>query len=809
MAKFGSFYRPANRKKRSWAWLFSSILLLVLSAAADTRWGLTPPLARFLSPYEGVWQVTRQAFHQPGTYTLRGRDGSISIRLDEDLVPHIEATSSRDLFFAQGFITARHRLWQMEFQILAAAGRLSEIIGEKTLEMDRYQRRFGIPEAARRTAKVMMADPETAGILLAYTEGVNQAIREWPERELPLEYKLLDYQPGEWTPESTALLLKSMAYTLSGYSDDRALDRALDRYGKPVIDQLFPGHIYEEEPIIPRGTSFGFRPLPVPKIPASLGWTDTTDERIPLEGQPRLEDDNAVGSNNWAVDGRHSATGYPLLANDPHLKLNLPSIWYMAELKGPGIHVMGASLPGAPCIISGFNAHFSWGTTNGYPDVTDWFQVNFKDADRKQYWYRGGWRNIRKQIETIGIRGQEPFRDTVYWTEAGPLVYRRGEKTREEFVPPGHALRWVAHDPGNELKTFFRLNICRKVAEAPAALQYYNSPAQNFATADGEGNIGMFAQQGRIPLRWKDQGKFLLLAGSEDQLWQGFIPRSHLPREINPARGYVSSANQIPADTLYPYYLNWNYYNPERGKRINALLAQTTRHTPASFKAIQNDNHNLFAEAVLPGMLKAVQNRTDRPRWFTEALAKWNFRHDASETGPALFEEWFSQWMTLVWSDDFGPGMRFPDKHVTWRIFLEKDNSSWFDLRQTPATETGSELWYRALLGAADSLQARLGPYRSNPGAYAWGKVKATRIDHIGRIPGLGSGVLEMGGGKGIVNATSTQTGSSWKMIVSMGPRPRALVIYPGGQSGNPASPYYTHFLEAWKNGQYREMRFP
>lgn len=807
MARFGSFFPQQKPRSRSWAWLFWTILLAAMFTGLHFRWGFTPPLARLLSPFEGAWQMVYQDFHSPGKYELKGRDGIIQIELDAHLVPHIEAVSIRDLFYAQGYILAKHRLWQLDFQTRASAGRLSEVVGEATLELDRFQRRFGLPEAAKLSLAVMMQDSLTSQVLLAYSEGINEAIQQLPARQLPLEFRVLDYQPEPWEPLNTALLQKKMAFTLAGKSDDRAMSLILEKFGKSVCDQLFPRFMVDEEPIISRRTPWNFEPLPIPEIPKDLGWTDTTDDGIPLNLQPKLEDDNGVGSNNWAVAGSKTASGFPILANDPHLEMKLPSTWYMMELKCPGYHAAGACLPGSPGIISGFNESMAWGITNGYPDVADWFRVTFKDNYKQQYWYDGGWKRTRPKKEIVKVRGKADVVDTVFWTEVGPVVYRRGEKPKDRWVPNAHALRWSGHIPGNELKAFLMLNQATSIEQAPEALRSYVAPAQNFVLADKSGHIAMYAQHGQVPLRWPEQGKFLLLAGSKEQQWQGFIPKNQLPTEINPARGFVSSANQNPVDSSYPYYLNWNYYNLERGRRINQLLSVNRKMDLNYMKQVQNDTRNLWAEKVLPEMLKSVALKADRPRWFTDALAKWNLRNDPGEIGPTLFETWFSQWMQLAWSDDFTQEMRYPDKHVTWQIYLEKDNSSWFDIRNTREAETGSQLLYQSLVQAADTLQRKLGRFSAQSPAYTWGRFKATRVDHLGRMKGLGTGTVVTGGGKGIVNATSTEVGQSWKLLVQLGPQPKALAIYPGGQSGNQASPFYNYFTELWRTGKYTELR--
>ena len=809
MANFGSFHQQRSSHRRSWAWIGWMVLLVGLVVGLHFRWGLLPPFARLLSPFEGAWQTTLQPYQAPGTYTIQGKSGPIQIELDADLVPHIAASSQEDVFMGQGFITAQHRLWQMDFQNLAAAGRLSEIIGEKAIEFDRFQRRFGMKEAARRSGKEMLQNPETQSILYGYAEGINLAIRHWPTRQLPLEFKILDYEPEEWKPENTGLLLKRMAFTLSAGNDDKAMNLILEKFGKSVTDQLFPDRLPVEEPIIPAGTQWNFEPLKVPEVPLSLGWTDTTDDAIPQKG-PKLKDDDQVelGSNNWAVMGRKTKSGHPILANDPHLSMKLPSTWYIAELKAPGYHCMGASIPGAPGIISGFNENLSWGVTNGYPDVCDWFRIVYKDKAKRFYWFNGAWHPTQMVIETVHIRGKASIQDTIYWTHLGPVVYNKGQKPFQSNVPENYALRWVAHDPSNEMLAFIRINKSNRVADMPAALQTYQCPAQNFVAADREGHIGMFSQQGKIPLRWKDQGKFLLQAGSADQNWQGYLPYNHLPRVVDPPQGYLSSANQNPTDTTYPYYLNWDFGSLERAQRINEILGQDSAFDMQKMLRLQNDNQNLWARKVLPEMLRVVSAVANRSKWATDVLAAWKYNMDPAETGATLFETWFAQWMELAWADNFKAEMRYPDKHVAWQIYLEKNNSDWFDYASTKEIELGSELILRALHQAMDTLNKKLGPYTGNENAYRWGNYKATTIEHLAKMGGLGTDVLQIGGGKGIVNATSTTTGQSWKMIVEMGPKPKAMAIYPGGQSGNPSSPFYGSFIETWRSGNMKNLHF-
>ena len=813
-AKLGNFYTSSSRKKPSWAWIGWFILTFGLAIGAQFRWGKLPPFARFLSPFEGVWQITNQPYLQPGTYRIDGEAGPITIVLDDQLIPHIQALSVKDVFIGQGFITAQHRLWQMDFQNLAVAGRISEVVGEKAIEYDRFQRRFGMKEAARRSAAMMMANPKSREALLAYTIGINRAISSWDHRQLPFEFKLLDYKPELWKPENSALLLKKMAYNLSATNDDKAMSQILDRYGKSVVDHLFPDRLPGDEPIIPKGTAWNFIPLPIPQIPPSLGWEDTTDEAIPIQQTPKLEDDNEVdvGSNNWAIAGSRTKSGKPILANDPHLKMTLPATWYVCELQAPGYHCMGGTLPGAPGVVSGFNEQVAWGITNGYPDVLDYYKVAFKDKSKRFYWFEDQWKPTSRIAEEIKIRGSKSVWDTVIWTHLGPVVYGKQEKPFYDHVPTEHALRWIAHDASNELLAVLNLNQSTDLNSAQTAVNHFDCPAQNFVLADASGHIGLFSQSGKIPLRWKDQGKFLLKASDPQQGWNQYIPKDQLPHIIDPPQGFVSSANQNPTDSTYPYYLNWSFSAFERGKRINEVLGQSADWDLAKVQKLQNDNLNLWAKETLPEMLKMVRQSKEHQakyNWAVNILTAWNFEHQTNEIGPTVFSQWFDRWMQLAWSDDFGAGMRLPDKHQAWFLSQLNPEASWFDLKNTKSKETSNDLMVMALQQACDTLQLKLGAFSKTNSSYQWGLFKATTVNHMLSLNGLGTGVLPMGGGKGIVNATASSEGQSWKLIVELtGKKPKALAIYPGGQSGNPSSRFYDNFVRPWQAGQMNPIGF-
>ncbi|MCH9008453.1 penicillin acylase family protein, partial [candidate division KSB1 bacterium] len=352
----------------------SAACMVLLIFLLNNRIGLLPPLGKFLDPFHGFWQNAETA-NTPveKQLTLPDLDAPITILYDDRSVPHIFAENDHDLYFAQGYLTARDRLWQMGFQTRAAAGRLSEVLGRRTLAYDRFQRRIGMTYGARNALKAMAADSVVRRIIHAYTAGVNAYIQTLTPETYPVEYKILDYAPEEWTPLKCALLLKYMAWMLTGRSTDLKITNTLARFGAAVVHDLFPEYPENMDAVIPAGTPWRFDPVKVEKpdsgfLPRAV--------RAGLQFEPH----SGNGSNNWVVSGKKTISGFPLLANDPHLGLSLPSIWYEVQLINPSVNVYGVSLPGVPNVIVGFNEKIAWGVTNAGADVMDWYEIKFQDA---------------------------------------------------------------------------------------------------------------------------------------------------------------------------------------------------------------------------------------------------------------------------------------------------------------------------------------------------------------------------------------------------------------------------------------------
>ena len=806
-------------------WIFPVLSLLLTAGLVfvlNTKIGKVPPFGKFLNPFGGFWANAEPAEEAEEKLSLPDLREEVTVLFDDNHVPHIFAQNNHDLYYAQGYLTARDRLWQMELQTLDAAGRTSEIIGEPTLERDRYTRRRGMVPAAKAALQAMMADPTTREVLEAYSGGVNAYIASLSSAEYPIEYKLLDYAPEPWEPLKSALLLKQMATTLATGEDDARMSNILEKFGPEATRNLFPDYPFRESPIIPVGTKWTAPPAPegrgspLPTSPEGEGvLTPPPSDGVggrPLGVDPfDFQEAREIGSNNWALHGSKTATGYPMLANDPHLDLTLPSIWYQIQLHGPDVNVCGASLPGAPGVISGFNERIAWGVTNVGSDVMDWYRIKFADAAKSQYVHGGKNLPVKRVVEVIKVRGKPDFTDTVLYTHHGPIVYDEGMKPYNGRTPVGCAMRWIAQEPSNELATFYGLNRAKNYADYTEALKHYVSPAQNFVFASADNDVAIWPN-GKFPLKWKEQGKFLLDGSDPAHDWQGWIPQAQNPHVLNPPRGFVSSANQFSADTTYPYYLGWEFAYYARGERINQRLTAMQRATPDSLRMLQNDNYNIAARDVLAQLLSHVsQNQLSGEQMEAyQVIAKWDKMNNPEAVGPTIFTLWWNYFTERLW-DEFASTpdkpMRFPNRDRTVHLIVNEPTSPWTDLQSTTQKESLADICTQSFRMTIDTLTAKRGAMQ--PDTWAWGKYKDTQIPHLSRnIPGFGRRDIWIGGGANIVNATGTSNGPSWRMVVALGPQVKAYGLYPGGQSGNPGSPYYDNMVDKWAKGELPELVF-
>ncbi len=783
---------------------FSFFLVLAITIAlailVTKPLGQIPPIAPLLDPNHGFWQNTLSEDQLAQTeINLDNLSAPVEVIYDQHLIPHIFAQNELDLYRAQGYVTAQHRLWQMEFQTMAAAGRISEIVGPVAIELDRMTRRKGLAYGAEVGLRYIEEnDPETLALVEAYADGVNQYIAELSDARLPVEYKILNYRPELWSAYKSLLLLKYMSDMLVG---DRDLEYSNLRklIGDAGLSKLFPEFPMENDPVIEAEKIWDFTPLPVSK-PDSIN--NPNDE---LLMNPLTQPIEGTGSNNWAVAGKKTKNGNPILANDPHLSLNLPSLWYSMQLSTPAHSTKGATLPGALGVISGFNEDIAWGVTNATKDARDWYKITFQDETRKAYKFGNEWRKTDFRIEEIKVKGQEVFLDTVIYTHHGPVVYDQSFGSDRADV--NFALKWTVHMGSNEQKAFILMNKAKNYEDYNSALDYYTSPAQNFVFASKSGDIGMRIQ-GKFPLKWPGQGKFFMDGANPQMEWQGFIPNEHNPSTLNPDRGFVSSANQHPVDPSYPYYVFDNSYEHYRNRRLNRRLREMDQITIDDMKALQFDDYNLQAEEAIPVLVKLLGTyKSDSPeaeKYLLE-LKSWDFFADPNQKGATLYSIWSSETFESIWRefmDQEAPIVR-PNSYQTVELLTKSPTDVIFDLKSTGSIETAE---YHVKAGF-DSLLMTMKKWEMEEGDYSWANYKKTTIQHL--VPNFKSfsvANVYTGGGAGMLNATGSRHGASWRMVVELGPEIQAFGVYPGGQSGNPGSRFYSNFIPIWAYGEYLDF---
>ncbi|MFC0264066.1 penicillin acylase family protein [Fontibacter flavus] len=781
------------------AFLISLVISLALGVVLSLQIGSVPPLGHLLDPNHGFWQNAYSEDALSKDYVgLKNLSAPVQVVYDEHLIPHIFAENDLDLYRLQGYVTAQHRLWQMEFQTMAAAGRISEIVGPVAIELDRMTRRKGLAFSAEQSLQYLQEnDPETIQLLEAYADGVNQYIEGLSRARLPLEYKILDYRPEKWSAYKSLLLLKYMADMLVG-DKDLEFTNMRKIIGQTLLDKLYPLFPEENDPVIEEEKVWDFTPITVNK-PEGLAYPD---DDIIVDNLPQPEP--GVGSNNWAVAPEKTKNGAAILANDPHLSLNLPSLWYAMQLSTPEHKTKGATLPGALGIISGFNENIAWGVTNATRDTRDWYAIQFKNEDRKEYLYNDQWIQSSFRIEEIKVKGEPTFIDTVVYTHHGPVVFDPTFRANRQDV--NFALKWTAHLPSNEQKTFLLLNKGKSHQDYLQALNHYTSPAQNFVFASKTGDIAMKVQ-GRFPLKWEGQGMFLMDGNNPAFEWQGFIPFEQNPATLNPSRGFVSSANQHSTGPSYPYFMFDNSFEHYRNRRLNRLLGEMENITVDDMKRLQFDQFHLHAAEALPIMLSLLEEGEGFPKDGQEEkylgqLRAWNYNTFPNQEEPALFQTWWKHLYKSIWVkwEEEGRPVVLPNKYQTVLLLRDEPASELFDFPETENVETAKDL----VRAGFTQMVADIQKWEEDHGSYEWSEYKGTSIMHL--VPNFRSFSREKiytGGYSGILNATSERHGASWRMVVEMGDQINAFGIYPGGQSGNPGSKFYDNFIKSWANGEY------
>lgn len=788
--------------------IISAIITTALVVALNKKWGPVPPVGKFLSPQHGFWQNAEPA-NQNFNADLKFPQlkGKVEVYFDDRLVPHVFAESDEDVYFVQGYLHAKFRLWQMEFQTFAAAGMVSHITGEgkdgRILKYDRSMRRLGMIYSAEKSVAEVNKNRESKAQQDAYVAGVNAWIDNLKESELPLEYKLLDYKPEKWTNLKTALFLKYMSYDLAGFDEDLEYTNAMNVFSVTDFETLFPAFQDSLRPVVPNSIENPYPlqaafDLSVSSAADSLYFAYPKDTITNILPKP----DKNNGSNNWAVSTSKTAGGNPILCNDPHLGLNLPSLWYEMQLSTPNFNAYGVTFPGAPNVVIGFNDSIAFGFTNAGRDVKDYYEIKFKDAGMNEYWFDSAWLKTTKREEIINVRGKAVLKDTVVYTLFGPVIYDHNFPAAEGNKKY-YAVKWKAHDPSNETMIFYKLNRAKNYNDYTEAIKYLTCPGQNPVFACKNGDIAIW-QQGDFPAKWRRQGDFIMPGYDSSYLWKGIIPQPENPHMLNPSRGYVSSANQLSVDTSYPYYTG-NSFPVYRGYIINRRLYEMSNISIEDMKRLQTDNYNVKAEFAKDILLKTDESKlsADEKKYF-DIYKAWNLRNDTAEKGATVFTIWWKELEKSIWLDEMDKDslpLPWPNE-ATLVESLHKDSVYHFlDNINTPAKETLEDNLLASLKKATDRLKKI-----EAEGKLEWAKFKDTKVQHLLKIPAFSWLHLPVGGGVGIINATKEDHGPSWRMVIQLSKATEAWGVYPGGQSGNPGSKYYDNFIDTWVKGEYYKL---
>ncbi len=803
----------------------ASIVLAVLLFTGFRSVGTLPPLGKLLDPANGVWATARAADLPPiESGSIPGLHQTVQVLFDDRGVPHIFAQNEDDAYRALGYVSARDRLFQMELSTLAAAGRLTEWLGPKALEADRATRTLGLPWGVER--KFAAYDRKSLGYraMTAYSDGVNAWISSMKRQDLPIEFRLLGVAPFKWEPVNSIHFFSKMALTLGFNDASYARLAAQARVGRAAADALFPINSPIQEPIQPNGLfapRYDLAAIPAPGAPDSRATVAIAAQKSLIAalgiGKPNADGD-AIGSNNWAVAPKRTASGHALLAGDPHLDLTLPSIWYEMHIVIPGkLDVAGVGFPGVPGVVIGFNRNVAWTFTNTGSDVNDYYMEDVDDASRpSRYRVDGKWLALEKRIESYhGPAGAVLHTDTLYYTHRGPMT-----KLNDKWV----SMRWTAYEPSSETDNFLKAGYARNANEWLDAMSTFVAPTQNGLVADGAGNIAI-RSAGHYPVRPGDGRGDVIRDGSlSSSDWVGFLPVSKYPFAMNPPQGFLASANQQPVDPkVNPSFMGSHWYSPWRAIRINQLLRGDSAVTADAMRKFQTDPGSVRADAFVPRFLAAAARedsagRADATlREAAKLLSEWDRQYTKTNRRAVLFDKAMTELASRTWdelappagSHDDPTATEYPESQILLEL-METPNSPWWDDHRTRnVTEDRDAILSESLSAALVAVKKRRGDPAGD--GWLWSNAQPANIYHLARIKSFSALGIPIVGGPGTLSPsdTSGKQGPSWRMVVELGPQVKAWATYPGGQSGNPASPRYTDRLKLWANGELAPVLFP
>jgi penicillin G amidase len=752
---------------------------------------------------------------------VEGLKRPATVRRDARGIPYIEAASDEDLYFAQGYVTASDRLWQMELLRRTARGELSELFGRATLEEDKRRRTYGFAHIVER--QLTQASPETRAALEAYARGVNAYISALDEKTLPIEFQALRFRPRPWSPADSAVLGKNFAEALSTTWQIDLVRAAFARLPAEKREAIFPvrspidvlvvgtdeAPAKREAAAAPRA-EFHDESEAVVALRALSQDYETTRRSLARVG---LDAEGLAASNNWVVSGRRTVTGKPLLANDPHLAPSAPSIWHMVHLSAPGVRVAGVTAPGAPGVIIGHNERIAWGLTNLGPDVQDLYAETFNAEQPRSYKTPAGWREAEVRREVIKVRkgpadpSTEDVTHEVTVTRHGPVVFERAGAR--------YALRWTALDPTSaDFDGYYQLNRARNWKEFQAAISKYRGPTQNFVYADVDGHIGYYGA-GMIPVRRTGTGDTPYDGATDAGEWTGHIPFAELPHVFDPPSGLIVTANSRIVGTSYRHHLTHLWAAPTRARRILDLLNAKPKLSSDDFAAIQGDAHAIsgmnFSRAVVETARRAGLDKSDAKwRETVDLFAAWDGELAPDSRAARLANEMRSLFQQKILAGAVGPELareyRWGNTATLYDRVATEQPREWLP----EGTAGYAELFDAVHREARAALARRLGEDESQ---WTWGREAVVRFPHpLASAPEIGKlfavEPFPQRGGGGAFAAPNVGSGVSMRLIADASNWDATRQGIALGVSGDPRSPHWRDQLEDWRASRPRAFPF-
>jgi penicillin G amidase len=804
------------------------VLVLIIAFAGS---GIIPSLGPTLNPGTGVWASDDGQLPHDQTLQIPGLNHPVQVVFESNGLDHIVASTDHDLFMTIGYLHAKFRLFQMDLTRREGEGLLSQVLGPSALQSDEFEYQLGLTQTAKENLN--QANDETRQVLNAYAQGVNTVIKqEEQSNQLPVIFKMIGYQPAQWTPLDTLVIQQVLTQELD--FTHRPLDYALivKALGYDLTMKWFPIVPFNEQHPIDQGTYNQDPLVPIPQVNQSGAVSDNEAKAATaaidmLQALPPTAVHTDSNSNGWVVDGTMTASGKPILSGDPHLAQTLPPIWFQIDAQSPGYQFSGASIPGIPVILIGHNQHISWTLTNAQHGATFYYQEKTDAAHPGQYFWHNAWQPTKKLHYSIPVKGQTPVDFTVESTVHGPIITQQGLTM---------SVWWIGALPSSGIGVMLNVLRANNYTQFRDALRSWVAPTQNFIYADDQGNIAIqsvgYAPQVQSGQPW------LPLPGDGSADVIGTVPFDDLPHVYDPPNHFVISANQREAPANYPYYYGTSldfYDQGYRADQIYQVLSSSSHLTVQDMERLQNDTHDYLAKLIVPKLLDALKSEklTSQEQQVVSLLQSWDDDMGLDSAAATIWQKFWNRYVYDTfnpwWSYYHGPGD--PNGELTFAPtngsiaadVLHQDLQAWtLTDPSNPAfslpdgtQRVADDVMRQSFATMVTGLYKSLG---SDPENWIWGKQHFRVFQSLTQIPDLNYGprdnagnirtVTVAGGGIEVngkpVLSTST-AGASWRFIIDWGTS-QSKSNLPGGQSENPLSPWYTNQVNDWFDGKYIPM---